>query len=43
MSAADFEKAAALNPVEAKAKITEQVLKINPSAEERKIIKFIKG
>jgi len=38
-----FEKAAAINAKEAKAKITEQVLKINSSAQEKIIVKFIAG
>jgi len=38
-----FEKAAGISAEDAKAKITKQVLKINPSAEEKAIVKFIKG
>jgi hypothetical protein len=38
-----FEQAANISAAEAIDKITERVLKLNPSAEEKKIIKFIKG
>ena len=38
-----FEKAAAIKPDEAAEKITGQILKLNPSAQKKKIEKFIKG
>jgi len=38
-----FEKAAAIGSEEAEATIAEQVFKLNPSAEQKKIIKFIRG
>jgi hypothetical protein len=38
-----FEKAAAINSDKAKKAITAQVLKVNPAAVEKKVIKFISG
>jgi len=38
-----FEKAARLDQTTAIAEITEQVLRLNPAAEQKKILKFIKG
>jgi len=38
-----FEKAAGINAEDAKAGIKEQVLKLNPSAQEKNILKFISG
>jgi hypothetical protein len=38
-----FDRAARLSADEAEEKITERILKLNPSADEKKIIKFIKG
>ena len=38
-----FEQAAGIGPDESVEKITKQILKLNPSAQEKNIIKFIKG
>jgi len=38
-----FEKAAGLIPEQATRQITEQILKLNPMAKEKKIVKFISG
>jgi hypothetical protein len=38
-----FEKASGIRTKEAEEKITERILKLNPSADEKKIVKFIRG